>query len=1212
MFKLKSSLTSLCFGAAILLLSSSSFAAQLTLSSANATQGNSVQITATYNSQGSQAGTLAFDLQYDSAVFTSLTATAGPSATAAMKTLQVSGADGAKKFLLLNIVDLTTPIGDGVVVNITLQVAPNAPSGVYPLTVLNGQYLDTGGTFHSLPTVNGSVTVGNPAVPVLGITKTHSGTFTRGQSGASYTVTVSNGAAAGPTSGVVTVTEVLPEGLTLGSMSGTGWTCGGVTCSRSDVLAPGNSYPPITVLVNVSATAATPQVNTVNVTGGGSAAASASDSTPILIPPAVLTIAKTHNGNLTQGQTGFPFTIVVSNGAAGGPTAGTVTVTETVPPGLTLASLSGTGWTCPAGGNSCTRADVLNPGGAYPAITATVNVAANATSPQVNAVSVSGGGSQTASASDSATVTNSPVLSISKSHTGNFTPGQTGAGYVMTVSNSASAGPTSGTVTVSDTVPSGLVLVSMSGNGWICPSGTNTCTRSDVLNAGGSYPNISVTVNVAANATTPQVNVAGVSGGGSASASATDPTTITSPPLAITAPATLPAGSVGTAYSQIITASGGSGAYTWSASGLPAGLSIGSASGAISGTPASNSGSPFNITIAVTDAASATASKTYSLVINPQTGVLLIGGNGVGAAGQTVEIPIQLKTSSGPSPSGFALDASFDQQKLTFVSARKGEQLTSSGKDLSTAVQANGDVRLLGVGIDQTLIADGPIAYVTFKLNNQFNSGSTPVSLKNCQALDAQGQPLAVTCTAGTITQFAIRVNAGGPDYTDSATGFLWSADNSFSGGSAISTTQNIANTNTPVLYQTARSGAPVEYRFTNVPAGNYAVRLKFAEISNSAVGQRVFDIAINGATVQSKYDIVADAGGPLTAVDKNYFIAVNSGEIAISMTPSVDSALVNAIEITPAGAPILAIAKTHLGNFMRGQNGASYSLSVSNATNGGPTSGTVTVTEMLPTGLSLVSMSGAGWACASTACTRNDALAPGASYPAITVIVNVAADAVAPLVNKAAVSGGGGASASTTDPTGIAEPSAILLPAGITLAPGEDAVFPVSLASPAPAGGVLLTLASSDTSVLTVRPQNIFIPQGQTQYTLPRITAINIGTATITASAFGLPSTSQAVRVTSNLSMAFSPASLTITGHALQKLTLKLLGGTAPSGGLKVNLSSSNPSVLTVPASVTFAASSDTVSILLNPTSAGTVTLTASASPNLPPTTAEITVREQ
>ena len=57
-----------------------------------------------------------------------------------------------------------------------------------------------------------------------------------------------------PTSGSVTVTDNVPIGLVPTSAAGTGWTCNvaaqGVTCNRSDPLAPGQSYPAITLTVN--------------------------------------------------------------------------------------------------------------------------------------------------------------------------------------------------------------------------------------------------------------------------------------------------------------------------------------------------------------------------------------------------------------------------------------------------------------------------------------------------------------------------------------------------------------------------------------------------------------------------------------------------------------------------------------------------------------------------------------------------------------------------------------------------------------------------------------------------------------------------------------------------------------------------------------------------------------------------------------------------
>ena len=122
-------------------------------------------------------------------------------------------------------------------------------------------------------------------------------------------------------------------------------------------------------------------------------------------------------------------------------------------------------------------------------------------------------------------VSTSASLSVVSSHTGNFTQGQQNATYSVVVSNGAGAAPTSGTVTVTENIPSGLTLVSMAGPGWACLS--NSCTRSDALAAEASYPAIWVTVNVGINATSPQGNQVLVAWGGTNSANMTDSTVIT-------------------------------------------------------------------------------------------------------------------------------------------------------------------------------------------------------------------------------------------------------------------------------------------------------------------------------------------------------------------------------------------------------------------------------------------------------------------------------------------------------------------------------------------------------------------------------------------------------------------------------------------------------------------------------------------------------------
>ena len=104
-------------------------------------------------------------------------------------------------------------------------------------------------------------------------------------------------------------------------------------------------------------------------------------------------------------------------------------------------------------------------------------------------------------------------LVLDKRHSGNFTQGQAGAQYTIEVRN-IGTGQTSGAVTVVDALPAGLTATAMSGTGWNCTLATLTCTRNDALAANSSYPDITLTVNVASNAPSSVTNSATVSGGG--------------------------------------------------------------------------------------------------------------------------------------------------------------------------------------------------------------------------------------------------------------------------------------------------------------------------------------------------------------------------------------------------------------------------------------------------------------------------------------------------------------------------------------------------------------------------------------------------------------------------------------------------------------------------------------------------------------------------
>src|SRR5262249_58149772 len=83
--------------------------------------------------------------------------------------------------------------------------------------------------------------------------------------------------------------------------------------------------------------------------------------------------------------------------------------------------------------------------------------------------------------------------------------------------------------------------------------------------------------------------------------------------------------------------------------------------------------------------------------------------------------------------------------------------------------------------------------------------------------------------------------------------------------------------------------------------------------------------------------------------------------------------------------------------------------------------------------------------------------------------------------------------------------PGTITLASGVSVLVGLSAPMPVQLAAPAPAGGVVINLVSSEPACVSISPSSVFIPAGASApATQPVVTGNAIGTATISASAPG------------------------------------------------------------------------------------------------------------
>lgn len=160
--------------------------------------------------------------------------------------------------------------------------------------------------------------------------------------------------------------------------------------------------------------------------------------------PPDLTIAKTHTGVFHTGDTAKSYTIAVTN-SGGSATSGTISVSDTLPAGLTATGIGGTGWTCTQPAGPCMRTEPLGAGLAYASITLTVNVTAAAGATITNTATVSGGG-ETNTAND----TSSDSITIAAAGGTNIAIGKSAsqsstlAGYPSAVASSAIDGNTDG------------------------------------------------------------------------------------------------------------------------------------------------------------------------------------------------------------------------------------------------------------------------------------------------------------------------------------------------------------------------------------------------------------------------------------------------------------------------------------------------------------------------------------------------------------------------------------------------------------------------------------------------------------------------------------------------------------------------------------------------------------------------------------------------
>ena len=146
--------------------------------------------------------------------------------------------------------------------------------------------------------------------------------------------------------------------------------------------------------------------------------------------------------------------------------------------------------------------------------------------------------------------------------------------------------------------------------------------------------------------------------------------------------------------------------------------------------------------------------------------------------------------------------------------------------------------------------------------------------------------------------------------YADSS-GVEWSADRYYQGGRSLGTIASITGVlpaaADQALYQKGRAGKDFTYAIP-VPAGLYAVRLKFAEAERDWFFERPMNLDINGRRVLRNFDVCQAARGPKRAYEQvfRYLVPDGAGRLVLRFSggwePSAQTAeaMVQAIEVLP------------------------------------------------------------------------------------------------------------------------------------------------------------------------------------------------------------------------------------------------------------------------------------------------------------------------
>ena len=329
---------------------------------------------------------------------------------------------------------------------------------------------------------------------------------------------------------------------------------------------------------------------------------------------------------------------------------------------------------------------------------------------------------------------------------------------------------------------------------------------------------------------------------------------------------------------------------SYSATGLPAGLSINTSSGLISGNIAfgSDTSSPYSVTVTVTDDGEPeeSANTSFAWTVNSEgpsnnAPTLTPVDNQTNTVADTVSLQVLASDTDGDTlsysatglPAGLSIDVSLGVISGTITTGAE----VGSPYAVIVTITDDGEPNKSAQALFSWNVSAISQAEVLYRVN----SGGSPLASIDSEPINWSGD-----------------TSSSPSSYVNSS-----QTNNTYTSGSSVTAGPSVPSEVPLALFQSERydnSSAPeMQWNFP-VSNGNYEVRLYFAENYSGAgsPGSRVFDVVIEDVLALDDYDVVADAGAMFVGVMQNFEVEVSDGLLTIDLLHVIQNPAIKGIEI--------------------------------------------------------------------------------------------------------------------------------------------------------------------------------------------------------------------------------------------------------------------------------------------------------------------------